>query len=77
MKAILEFNLDEPYEQNAHARAINGTKAYIALYEMDNYLRNQIKYTQHSDEVEVTLQSIRDVLYEIMSKNNIDLNDLE
>lgn len=36
MKATLEFNLDDPSEELAHKRAINGTKAYIAMFEVGN-----------------------------------------
>jgi len=32
MKAVLEFNLDEPEDQQAHKRAVKATDAYLALW---------------------------------------------
>lgn len=37
-KAILEFNLDEPQDVNAHKRAVSATDVYIALFTMTNEL---------------------------------------
>ena len=42
MRATLEFNL--PEEQNEHLRAVRAGDAWSALYDIDNMLRNLLKY---------------------------------
>jgi len=42
MKATLEFNL--PEDQSDFDLAVNGAKAQVALWEMDQWLRAQYKY---------------------------------
>lgn len=78
MKAILEFNLDEPTDKEAHLRAVKSTSLAIALWDIDQYLRGQIKHAPDSmpEEVYKALQKIRDKLHEIMSENSIDLDEL-
>lgn len=44
MKAKIEFDLDDPSDKKAHRRCINATNAYIAFHDIDNLLRNIIKY---------------------------------
>lgn len=44
MKAILEFDLDDHDDINAHKRAISATNAYLVLFDLDNYLRSELKY---------------------------------
>lgn len=42
MKATIEFDL--PEDTSEHLRAVNASTAWVALYEIDNKLRNLIKY---------------------------------
>ena len=42
MKVILEFNL--PEEQPAFDNAVNGGKWSLVVWELDRWLRSQIKY---------------------------------
>lgn len=44
MKARIEFDLDDPSDKKAHRRCINATNAYIAFFDIDNYLRSIVKY---------------------------------
>lgn len=87
-KAILEFNLDDPYEVNAHTRAIKATSVYIALHEIKANLRQMSKYSCHDNEqITKLLQNnegcvelvelIRDVVFQIIEDNDINMNDLE
>lgn len=78
MKAILEFNLDESDEREAHLRAVKSTSLAIALWEMDQYLRGEIKHAPDSMPHEVfnKLQDVRGRFYDIMSDNNIHLDEL-
>ena len=59
-------------------RAVKSTKLAIALWDMDQYLRGKIKHAPDSmsEEEHKALQETRDKLREIMSDNNIDLDEL-
>lgn len=78
MKAILEFNLDEQDDEMAHKRAVKSLDMALTLWDIDGYLRGQIKHAPDSMSPEVygSLQDVRDKLYEIMSKHSIDLDEL-
>ena len=78
MKGILEFNLDDRADMEAYLRAVKSTKLAISLWEIDQYLRGQIKHAPDSmpSEVYGALQETRDKLHEIMSANSIDLDEL-
>lgn len=78
MKAILEFNLDEGDDKAAHLRAIKALDMAIALWDMDEYLRGQIKYASDLMPIEVykSLEGVRDQLREIMNERSIDLDEL-
>ena len=78
MKGILEFNLDDSADMEAYMRAVKSTKLAIALWDMDQYLRGKIKHAPDSmsEEEYKALQETRDKLREIMSDNNIDLDEL-
>jgi len=60
MKAMLRFDLLE--EEVQFRRAMNGSAAHAVLYEVDNYLRGQIKYAGLAEDVENELQKVRDFL---------------
>jgi hypothetical protein len=77
-KGILEFNLDEQDDQIAHMRALKSTDLALSLWDMDEYLRGQIKHAPDSmsSEVHGALQEVRDKLREIMSDHSIDLDEL-
>jgi hypothetical protein len=78
MKGTLEFNLDDKYDEMAYIRAIKATKLAIALWDMDQYLRGQIKHPSDSitPEALACLVDTRDKLHEIMSDNSINLDEL-
>ena len=78
MKGILEFDLDERFDVEAHKRAIKSLDLAIALYDMDQYLRTKTKYAPDSmpGEVYDALVEARDKLHEIMSERSIDLDEL-
>jgi hypothetical protein len=44
MKAVLEFDIDDPSDNKAHRRAIAATDAFLALHDIDNILRQHEKY---------------------------------
>ncbi len=58
MKVELSFNL--PEEEEEFRAAINGQKLRSITYDFDQWLRNQIKYEDLTDEEYQTLQKCRD-----------------
>lgn len=74
MKAILEFNL--PDDQQDFDMAVNAMKFWHVLYELDQDLRSKTKYA--SDDLPQdkydAYQEVRDMLYELMSNNNVSLD---
>jgi hypothetical protein len=58
MKVELSFNL--PEEEDDFRAAINGQKLRGITYDFDQWLRNQIKYEDLTDEEYQTFQKCRD-----------------
>jgi hypothetical protein len=72
MKATLEFNL--PEDQSDFDLAVNGAKAQVALWEMDQWLRAQYKYMsddEYSEDKYETFEKCREQLREIMFENGL------
>ena len=71
MKAILEFNL--PDEQDQFETAINGRKMYTVLWELDQWLRGNVKYLPDhiSDDQIKAYEKCRETLHELMLYQNI------
>ena len=67
MKATLEFNL--PEDQDDFNYANNGFKYYMALVEIDEWLRTEYKYNDKEEMYEV-----REKLREIIFENNVKLD---
>jgi molecular chaperone GrpE (heat shock protein) len=73
-KGILEFNL--PEEQDEFELANNAGKYYSVIWDIDQYMRNQIKYAS-DDTPELyreIIQMVRDELYNILETNNLNLD---
>ena len=73
MKAILEFDLEDPDDKRNHWLAINGHKAFHVLQELDNELRNTLKYrdSEYLDETLQYMEALRSVIRTNMSEENI------
>jgi len=73
MKATLEFNL--PDDQHEFDLAIQGSKMYLALWDLSQELRSMWKYQQYKTEEEYAIvETIRDKFHEILSEHNINLD---
>jgi hypothetical protein len=68
LKAILEFDLNDPYERDAHKRAVNADAMAAALFEIRN---NMWRKWKHS-ETEPTLSEINEAIAEIFSNCGIN-----
>ena len=72
MKAILEFNL--PEDKVDFDLAVKGGDWKHVCWEMDQYLRKEIKYNDDNSDYKINLlQKVRDELYGFMNENNVDL----
>lgn len=57
----------------AIVRALKADSAYSALWDMDQYLRGQVKYGEQSEEAKSALNAARTVLHDLLTSNGIDL----
>jgi hypothetical protein len=76
MKAILEFDLNDNEDQVAHMRAIKALDMALTLWDIDQYLRGQIKHGLIDDSAHKALSTTRDTLYSLMNNRNVDLDEL-
>ena len=67
MKATLEYNL--PEDQGDFNYATNGFNYYMALVEMDQWLRSEYKYNGNEEMYEV-----REKLRQIILENNVKID---
>jgi len=70
MKAILEYDLDNPDERLAHKRAVSATDAYIALLR----IREAIPTDDYDEDCKH--QFSVDQFHEILDDLSINMNDL-
>lgn len=70
MEANLKFNLPEDSEDLDNA--LNGYKYKLALWDLDNFLRSEIKHGD--DESKAThYEEIRDRLHDLLNEYNLTL----
>lgn len=76
-KAILEFDLNDPDDAQAHKRAIKSIDAMLALWDIEQYLRKQVKYNEDlTDDQYKVLDEARIEFYQILNKNGISFDEL-
>jgi len=76
MKAILEFNLPEDQPEFNHA--IKGGDWKHVCWEMDQYLRKELKYSDDKSFEELNLlQKVREEFNRLMIESNLDLYEAE
>jgi HD-like signal output (HDOD) protein len=76
MKAIIEFNLDEPDDVEEHKRFTNMSFLYLALWEFDDEMRKTIKYNTNGyngDQLDA-LDKMRERFHEILNENQIKID---
>lgn len=71
MVATLTFNMEDPDDESAHKLCLKALELALVLSEMDNWLRNEIKYCDKND-----YQAVRDKLCEFMVGHTVDLGEL-
>lgn len=74
MKAILEFDLET--EKFQLMRAVNGHSWSQVVYDIDETLRRELKYTEGlSEEKRDCYQKVRDLIREEMLNHNLDFDE--
>jgi len=73
MKATLEFNL--PDDEVDFDLAVNGAKWMGTMWQLDQWLRSQIKHPTDSmsDDTYKAFEDTRDKLYEILQEEGLKL----
>lgn len=62
---------------NEEAKAVNSYKEYFfSLWDLDQWLRNELKHKELPENVDVAYDTIRDKIREIMDEYNCSLDDL-
>jgi len=72
MKAILEFNLDEPDDRMAHLRCIKSTDMAIVLFDIIYNLRKEIENIDTDEKLDL----FYDKLNAIMEEQGINIDEL-
>lgn len=75
MKAKLIFNL--PEEQDEFKLSIDGNKWFSVCFELNNKLRDALKYGHSYKDANEALEAIQDDLLELMNCWDISLDDVE
>lgn len=76
MKATLTFDLNDSDERAEHKRAIQATDAYLVLWDLDQELRQKLKYSELTGEREIAYSEIREKLHDLLSNYGVNLDDL-
>ena len=76
MRATIAFDLDEPHDREMHNVCVNADKYLFSLWNLDGWLRAQLKYDDLTDDVYDTYDLVRKQLYHFMDANGVSLDDL-
>jgi hypothetical protein len=71
MKAKLIFDFDKPEDRDDYKRCNQSLSMALAIWEYDQYLREQYKYQGVEDAYE-----LRDKFREILTENGIDIDNI-
>ena len=71
MKAILKFNL--PEENEEFQAAVNGLNYKSAIWDYDQWLRSEMKYSELPDETYKAYETCRKELRKILEEDNIQI----
>ncbi len=73
MKAILEFEVDEPQDRKELKRVTSATEMSIALWDIDVMFRNKLKYDETLSEGEYDIiSSLREDFWTILKDQDVE-----
>ena len=75
MKAILEFDLNDPDDRASHVRAVIADKAFCAIHDYINFLHKQAK-GDLTDEQHETLSILANEFHECLANWSIDIDKM-
>ena len=73
--ATLTFDLTDPDGRRMHRNALQGEACRLAVWEFDNWLRNQIKYSDHAQCWIDAFEQVRRDLDRILDDHGIRLDE--
>ena len=76
MKAILEFNLDDPDERKAHQRCTKSLDMALALWQFQHNSRKTIEEEAEKVSPLEAIDLVYKAFNELMEEHNIMLDDL-
>ncbi len=69
----IQLDPDEPEDRDKLDLMTNGWKFRSSLFEMDQYLRDRLKYGELTAEVDKNLQEAHDKLWEIINEHGVEI----
>jgi hypothetical protein len=73
MKRTLTFTFEDDDGDSEFNMISHASDSFFALYDLDQYLRDQLKYNSdaYTNEAQEALEKVRERLHEIMAEHNI------
>lgn len=75
MKAILQFDLNNPEDAYDHKVALNGSNYKLVIAGTCDYIRGMLKYEQLTDEQIHTLEAVRRKINDLIAEYDLQFND--
>lgn len=72
MKSILTFDL--PEDKDDHTLAIHGSDFYLAIWDLDQWLRSKLKYGHDYKTVDDALEEAREQLHGFLEDRGVSLD---
>lgn len=78
MKAILEFDFDDPEKDDRvdHARMLKANDMCAAIYDMQQYFRSKLKYSEDFGSGEKEVEDAQAKLFELLDSHGVNMNEL-
>lgn len=77
-KAILEFDLSQPEDVDAHKRAVKSLDMAMALWDITHNTKKGLEWAMEGKEMDKydALEMIYEKIYEILQEHNINTDEL-
>ena len=77
-KAILEFDLSQPEDVEAHKRAVKSLDMALALWDITHNTKKGLEWAMEGKEMDKydALEMIYEKIYEILQEHNINTDEL-
>lgn len=73
MKAILEFDLNDPDDIRNHLRCIKATDMALTLWHI-RMMRKELEFME--DQKELTSENVMSKIFEFLDDNNVNIDEL-